>query len=367
MARVKGICYGDDAFPAPYTPSNANNFQVFFGADNSADYITPLWGAAYQSSTGAYCQSKVGNSVCRYDLNTIRNRLGAELIRLYDWDPRNPHQNFLDACQQLGIGVLVSVSNYFLAGLPNLDQNIPALIRSYSKDGNYHPAVEGIVMGNEFPNYTVPDAVKFTQAWVATEGAQFPGYRPVPIGHPVSFAAELGRYPCWAKWDQLLPQLSALGSRLFLAPQTYNPAADLFQDYAGTGKGWVDLTYDQYETQIWFTEIGQDRTKPNYVDVVKGQLSGCLDYSKQNPQKLIGACFFQYADKNWTQGTSEGSFGTCTHAGTGPCTITYSDQDFTHRDVDGSGNLIPIGTLNVDVLTNTDLYDAVRSCYLAAS
>jgi hypothetical protein len=367
------MCYGDDAFPAPYTPSNANNLQIFFGADNAADYITPLWGATYKSSTGAFCQSHVGSPpYCRYDLNSIRNQLGAELIRLYDWDPRNPHQNFLDTCQQLGIGVLVSVSDYFLepnGGLPNMDQNIPALIRSYSKDGNYHPAVEGIVMGNEFPpdQYTVPDAVKFTQEWVAIEGAQFPGYRPVPIGHPVSFAEEGGRYPCWYKWDQLLPALSALKSRLFLAPQTYNTAADLFQDFAGTGKGWVDLTYDQYQTPIWFTEIGQDRTKPNYVDVVKGQLSGCLDYSKLNPQKLIGACFFQYADKNWTQGTSEGSFGTWTHAGAGSCTITYSDSDFTHRDADGSGNLIPIGTLNVDVLAKTDLYDAVSSCYLGAS
>ena len=33
MGRVKGMCYGNDAFPNPYTPSNANSFQCTFGSD----------------------------------------------------------------------------------------------------------------------------------------------------------------------------------------------------------------------------------------------------------------------------------------------------------------------------------------------
>jgi hypothetical protein len=41
------MCYGSGAFPAPYTDSNANTFQVFFGADNAADYMKPLWGDAH--------------------------------------------------------------------------------------------------------------------------------------------------------------------------------------------------------------------------------------------------------------------------------------------------------------------------------
>jgi hypothetical protein len=39
MARVKGICYGNDAFPAPYDESNANSFQCTYGSDNAADYV----------------------------------------------------------------------------------------------------------------------------------------------------------------------------------------------------------------------------------------------------------------------------------------------------------------------------------------
>ena len=40
--------------------------------------------------------------------------MGVEVIRLYDWDPRNPHKSFLTGCHNENIGVLVSVSNYFL-------------------------------------------------------------------------------------------------------------------------------------------------------------------------------------------------------------------------------------------------------------
>jgi hypothetical protein len=369
MGRQKGICYGNDVFPAPYNPSTANQTLVFFGSDTAANYIGPLWSEYYQSSTGSTCQTQVPNppptSPCRNDLYRIQT-MGVDLIRLYDWDPRNNHQNFLDDCQKRGIGVLVSVSNYFLqpgGGLPSMNQQIPALITSYSKGSDYHPAVEGIVMGNEFDlpgnGISVADCVKFTQAWATIEQQQFPGYRQVLIGHPVSFAQQQGRPPCWYAWDQLLPQLTALKSRLFLAPQTYNYADYLFQN-DGSGKGWVDRTYDQYQTPIWFTEIGQDRTKPNFVKVVIGQLAGCLSYAKQNPSKLIGACFFSYADKVWMQGTSEGSFGAWTHAGPVECTITYSNADFTHWDVPTPG------TLNVDLMTKTELWEAVKQSYASA-
>lgn len=363
MGRQKGICYGNDAFPAPYNPSTANQTLVFFGSDAAANYMAPLWAEYFKSSTGSACQTSVPNPPptcpCRNDLNRMQYQLGVDLIRLYDWDPRNNHQNFLDDCLKRGIGVLVSVSNYFLqpgGGLPNMNQNIPALINSYSKGADYHPAIEGVVMGNEFDGYSVANCIKFTQAWVTIEQQQFPGRRPLPIGHPVSFAMEQGRPPCWYKWDQLLPPLAALKSRLFLAPQTYNHADYLFQN-DGSGTGWVDRTYSQYQLPIWFTEIGQDRTKPNYVAIVIGQLEGCLSYIKQNPSKLIGACFFSYADKVWMQGSSEGSFGVYTHTNTVECRITYSNADFTHWDVPTPG------TLNVDLTSRTPLFDAVKQSY----
>ena len=97
--------------------------------------------------------------------------------------------------------------------------------------------------------------------------------------------------------------------RLFLAPQTYNTAEYLFQNAEGSGRGYVDLTWSRYQKPLLFTEIGLGRDKPNHVSVVKGQLQGCVDYNKRYPDRLAGFCFFQFADKVWKQGSSEGVFG----------------------------------------------------------
>ena len=66
---------------------------------------------------------------------------------------------------------------------------------------------------------------------------------------------------------------------------------------------------------------------------------------------------FQYADKVWKQGTSEGSFGAWTHTRTATTTVTYTGADFTHWDAPS------LGTLNIDTLEKTDLYAAVTDCY----
>jgi hypothetical protein len=364
MGRVKGMCYGNDAFPAPYNPSNANSFQCTFGSDSTADYVAPLFGALYRNSVNLWCENGVPSlESCRHDIGNMYT-MGVELIRLYDWDARNSHQKFFDACHQAGFGVLVSVSNYNLRpsqGLPNMNQAIPMLIRSFSQGDDYHPAVQGIVIGNEYnreEDISVENVAAFTNAWASIEQKQFPGHRKVLIGHPVAFGLTNNENDCWYAWRQLLPQIKALNSRLFLAPQTYNPAADLFHNYRGTNKGYVDLTYDQFKLPLWFTEIGLDRTKPNHVNIVTGQLEGCINYSKQNPSKLIGCCMFSYVDKVWAQGTTEGSFGTWMHARQGSVTVTYTAKDFTHRD-----NNVPLGTLNRDILEQTDLYAAVTRAY----
>ena len=358
----KGICYGNDVFPAPYDPSSANKTLLFSGSDNAAPHMAPLWGKSYKSSTGAYCDNNFsGMPACRDDIVRIR-AMGVDVIRLYDWEPRNDHTGFLDACLQSSLKVLVSVSNYFLksgGGFGKMDTLIPKLIKSFSKGADYHPAVVGIVIGNEFDGYDISNCAQFTNRWIDIERKDFAAHRQLPIGHPLTFGAENGQPPCWYKWDSLVPALKpTMKPRLFLAPQTYNPYKDLFVNFAGRGRGWVDLTYDRYQLPIWFTEIGQNRIVPDHVAIVKAQLKGCLDYSRANPSKLIGACFFSYADKVWVKsGQSEASFGAHSHARKGSCTITYTAKDFAYWDVPD------IGELNVDVLSPTDLYDAVKSVY----
>ena len=114
MGRVKGICYGNDAFPAPYNASNANSFQCTFGSDPTATMWERYLAKITQIRYDTWCQNEgMQGQTCRYDIDRMFT-MGVELIRLYDWDARNDHQKFLDQCQQHGLGVLVSVSNYNL-------------------------------------------------------------------------------------------------------------------------------------------------------------------------------------------------------------------------------------------------------------
>lgn len=368
MTLLKGICY--QPFPKPYDPSTANQTLLFFGSDIASNPLAPLFAAHYSSSKGSSCTD--GQSPqqpqCRYDLLKLHG-MGVEAIRLYDWEPRNKHRTFLDACSQLNMGVLAPVSNYFLTqggGFPNRETLIPALIKSFANEQgtDYDPAIAAIIFGNELAGYGAQECVTFTQDWVRIEAAQFPGFRPLKLGHPVQFDPFGARFPCFGFWDQMVSQLKqnpAIASRLFLAPQTYNDASYLFQNAEGSNLGWVDQAWNTYGLPIWFTEIGRDRTKPNFKSVVIGQLQGVAQYNAQHPDRLIGACFFQFADKCWKPaGDSEGSFGAFSHGSNILCTIKYGPDDFTHWDVDCNN------TLNVDELIQTELYDAVTSVYKPA-
>ena len=251
-----------------------------------------------------------------------------------------------------GIKVLAPVSNYFLTpgqGYENRTNLIPGLIRSFSNGEqnngtDYHSAIAGIIMGNEprLHGFTFDQCVQFTKDWVSIEQGQFSGFSMPPIAHPVDFNPYGGRYPSWGFFTPLLEGLRNattrnLQSRLFLAANTFNDAFYLFQNAESSGKGYVQLTYDQFRKPLLFTEIGQDRTKPNYRSVVDGQLSESIAYGAAHSEQLLGICHFQFADKVWLcqnggSCPSEGSFGTHSHTQQFLGTANYVDADFTHFD-----------------------------------
>ena len=308
----KGMCYQPMPFYVdpqrgvqPYSPSIANTTRIFFGSDIAYNCMEPLWGTSFTSQSGT--TYRFG----RNDLQTLRD-MGVNLVRLYDWEPRNYHKRFLDRCLAHGIKVLAPVSNYFLTpgqGYGNRTNLIPGLIRSFSNGEqnngtDYHSAIAGIIMGNEprLHGFTVAECVQFTKDWVSIEQDQFSGFSMPPIAHPVDFNPYGGRYPSWGFFTPLLEGLSMtttrnLQSRLFLAANTFNDAFYLFHNAESSGKGYVQLTYDQFHKPLLFTEIGQDRTKPNYLRVVNGQLSESIAYGAAHPEQLLGICHFQFADK----------------------------------------------------------------------
>ena len=348
----KGMCYQPMPFyvdpvrgaTQPYSPSIANTTRIFFGSDIAYNCMEPLWGESFTSQSGITYRG-------RDDVTSLK-RMGVNLVRLYDWEPRNYHKKFLDRCQAHGIKVLVPVSNYFLKpgeGYPNRLELIPNLIRSFSNGGqnngsDYHPAIAGIIMGNEprLHGFTAAECVQFTKDWVSIEQDQFSGFSMPPIAHPVDFERYGGRYPAWGFFTPLLQGLSNttirnLQSRLFLAANTFNDAFYLFQNAENSGQGYVKLTYDQFQKPLLFTEIGEDRTKPNYLQKVDGQLRESIAYGAAHPEQLLGICHFQFADKVWLcpnggSCPSEGAFGAHFHTQQFLGTVNYVDADFTHFD-----------------------------------
>jgi len=334
------MCY--QPFPQPYDPSHANTTCIFFGSDIAYNAMEPLWGPSYTSRSGRTFQG-------RNDFQTLKE-MGVNLLRLYDWEPRNFHKRFLDKCVDLGIKVLAPVSRYFLnpnQGFPDRRNLIPKLIQSFSNGETnngttYHPAIAGIIMGNE-PGicqcYTVEQCSEFTKDWVEAEKRmRFP--TTLPIGHPVDFGKAPGeRFPQWNFWETLLDRthLQNLKNRLFLSPQPQNDAFYLFENAENSGRGYVQQTFEKFGVPLLFTELGKDRQKPNYQAVVQGQLEGSIAYGAAHPEQFLGICHFQFADKVWKCPSfqcrdSEGSFGTHSHTNTVLVTVDYVPEDFTHVD-----------------------------------
>ena len=132
----------------------------------------------------------------------------------------------------------------------------------------------------------------------------------------------------------------------------------MFENAEGSGKPYVELAYNKYKKPLLFTELGYSRFKNGYQQFIQDQLSGYKKYQPKNPEKLLGLCFFQFADKVWKQGTSEGMFGVFSHGNETLCTISYDAKDFTHWDEKTHNE-----PLRVDNLIPTPIYDILIKNY----
>lgn len=95
-------------------------------SDFANDAFASLWGKGYQPAYQPSFSSPANNgSNYRDDLGTLAHE-GFNLIRLYDWNPARgtapatpfvglDHINFLNYAKELGMKVVVPVSNYFLS------------------------------------------------------------------------------------------------------------------------------------------------------------------------------------------------------------------------------------------------------------
>lgn len=365
---LKGICY--EPFPHGYDPSTANDTCIFYGSDIAGYNMRPLWGDSF-TPVGGHDAGKMFQG--RNDIANLA-KLGVNLIRLYDWDSRNNHIPFLDYCWQFRIKVLVPVSNYNLGAFgtpPNMTASIMGLINSFKKNYDYHPAIYGILIGNEvdqLANVPLQYVIDYTTKWAEIESTIYPTFRKVRIGHPVSFATSghgwSGDLPCFGYLDKLIPVLKkvttqSLAKRLFICPNTYNTADYLYKDAQGLGEGWVDLAYNRYKLPMLFGEMGCGRmTSPEYLSVLQEQLEESLLFFPRNLKKLLGTCYFQYCDKVYKEGTTEGSFGLMNNTDKVSTVVRYGKRDFPDLGISCEGD-----KLNVQVLQAQPAYEVVKKIY----
>jgi hypothetical protein len=193
----------------------------------------------------------------------------------------------------------------------------------------------------------------------------------VPRGEP--FAANGADMPCWNMFNQLLTdsRVAQYKNQIMLCPNSYNDKEYLFENAEGTGSGWVQQTYEQFQRPILFTEIGKSRQNSDYtITYVQDQLSASIAYQQNNPTQLLGACHFQFSDKVWKQTSddsdSEGAFGAFHHGAVlKSIQCQKSDFDFfpdvSVLNPDGTENY---GILTIDKLDQTSTYQAVVNAYM---
>lgn len=366
---VPGKGTGYQAFSQGYDPSTANSTYIYFGSDIARKQTGSLWGT--QSYLSESC-----TPYCRDDLKTMKD-MGINLIRLYDWDPRNDHSQFLDYANSLGIKVVVPISNW----LPTQSTDIWAQqLPAYFKHGNFgntdgsdwHPAIAGVIISNELDQENggqfYSNAIGLVAQFIAmADSLKFS--KGVPVGVPVTFSVDppiagtTQTMPAWKAFDAFVndSRLAAYKDRLMLCPNTYNQSDYLFVNAQGTGNGWVQQTWARYNVPILFTEIGFTRADVNYTpSIVLNQLQGSVDYQKSHPEQLLGAMHFQFSNKVWKQtpndSDSEGAFGSFSHGAIlKQIQTTASDYDYY---VDGA-----YGVLTIDKLETTSTYAPVVQAY----
>ncbi|WP_291326217.1 hypothetical protein [Desulfovibrio sp. UCD-KL4C] len=363
---TKGMCY--EAFGPNYNPSTANISCIYFGSDIARKQTGALWG------TKPYLANST-DSICRNDLKTMSD-MGANLIRLYDWDPRNDHSQFLNACQNLKIKVVVPISNWLPSQNKTIwDQQIPNYFNSRnfgnSTGTGWHPAIAGVVITNEpiLNSLNYDNVIKFVANFIQTSREK-KFHKNVLVGIPVSFAKGGKPYfngidmPCWNLFNKLLkaPSITPYKSQIMLCANTYNSKSYLYSNAESTGKGWVPLTYQQFKAPILFTEIGLNRKDPNYTQTfIQEQLNGTIEYQKNNPGELLGPCVFQFSDKVWKEGTTEGSFGAFSHGTMKDSVVINTGQsDYSYWPGPPCQRH---GSLAIDPLTKKSIYNQIIRAY----
>lgn len=261
--QVRGVCYN----PAPIGTDPST--QQPYG-----DYYT----AAYSALTAR-------------DLPLIR-ALGANVIRVYGWDPAGNHTAFLDACYNGGVDSVYVLVNRWIDPATNW-ANATAVnavrdeFLQLDAGLSSHPAVLGLLLGNEVnaPNGNGTNAA-FWSALNTIAGAVKAQTPSRLVSTPI-----IDTLPQIAARDAVMTHLD------FWCVQTYRGTTlgSLFTDYAAASTRPLVLT--EFGLDAYDQQSGQP-----YADngaFVGTTVAGLWREIAAHAATCAGACVFEFADEWW--------------------------------------------------------------------
>jgi hypothetical protein len=264
--QVRGVCY--QPTPIGENPSAAPPFGDYFTAGYSA--------------------------LAARDLPNLR-ALGANVIRVYNWDPAADHRAFLDACYNGGVDPLFVLINRWIDPATNWSNAgaVNAIRQQFVQvDAGLgsHPAVLGIVLGNEA---NIQNGNGTNAAFWAAMNSIAGSIKQQTPSRLVSIAI-----------TDAIPQIAArdasMGSLDFWCVQTYRGATlgTLFTEYAAASSRPLVLT--EFGMDALNHATGQPY--PNNAELVGTTVAGLWREIAANAATCAGGCVFEYADEWWKSG-----------------------------------------------------------------
>ena len=302
--QVRGVCYQ----PAPIgdNPSASAPYGDYF----TANY----------------------NALTARDLPLMRE-LGANVVRIYGWSETADHSEFLDACYNDGVDPIYVLINRWID--PNTNWNdagaVSAIQQTFvSIDQNLgaHPAVMGIILGNEANIHNGNgDNVAF---WAAMNQVA----QAIKAQTPTRLisAAITDSIPQVAAHDTAVPGLD------FWSVQTYRGSTlgSFFSEYEAASPKPLVIT--EFGADAF--DHGAQAEYPNNAEFVGQTVANLWREIAANSEVAAGACVFEFGDEWWK---SQGGSASVQDAGGFPISLPdgFANEEWwgLYRVVDNGSDL----------------------------
>ncbi len=302
--QVRGVCYQ----PAPIgdNPSASAPYGDYFTANYSA--------------------------LTARDLPLMRD-LGANVIRIYGWSETADHSAFLDACYNDGVDPIYVLINRWID--PNTNWNdagaVSAIQQTFVQiDQNLgaHPAVMGIVLGNEA---NIHNGNGNNAAFWAAMNQVAQAIKAQTPSRLIS-AAITDSIPQVAAHDSAVPGLD------FWSVQTYRGSTlgSIFTEYEAASPKPLVIT--EFGADAF--DHGAQAEYPNNAEFVGQTVANLWGEIAANSAVTAGACVFEFSDEWWK---SQGGSATVHNAGGFPISLPdgFANEEWwgLYRVVDNGSDL----------------------------